>query len=420
MTAHAPTLPQRRGACPGLSAPMVTGDGLLVRFMPAGTLTLDAFAVVCAAAQQHGNGIVEVTARGSIQIRGLSEASASRFASTVAALGIAAEDGIPVLTNPLAGLDPAELIDASVLAADVRRALAHSRLAQKLSAKISVTIDGGGALALDDIAADVRLRAESTDGAVALRSSVGGDHASAKQIGSIAAKDGVVAVERLLEVLARHGRNARARDIDIAAFRSAIADLTVSHRPAASQHQSHDVIGLHALRQESLASGVGLAFGHADATSLQQLIEAAAATGATGVRAALGRALIVIGLTSETCSSFTAAAETLGFIIRANDPRRHVVACAGAPICASAEIASRAIAPLVATIAAPRLDGTFKIHISGCAKGCAHPAPAALTVVGTPTGCALIANGTTRDAPFKVVTTDGLPVVVAAFGGRLV
>jgi precorrin-3B synthase len=29
------------------------------------------------------------------------------------------------------------------------------------------------------------------------------------------------------------------------------------------------------------------------------------------------------------------------------------------------------------------------IHISGCAKGCAHPAAAALTVVGTERGCGI-------------------------------
>ena len=62
---------QRRGACPGLSAPMPTGDGLLVRLLPIGTIPLDAFAALCAAAQAHGNGVIEVTARGSIQVRGL-------------------------------------------------------------------------------------------------------------------------------------------------------------------------------------------------------------------------------------------------------------------------------------------------------------------------------------------------------------
>ena len=59
MTAAALTLPQPRGACPGLSAPMATGDGLLVRLLPIGTIALDTFADLSAAARQHGNGIVE-------------------------------------------------------------------------------------------------------------------------------------------------------------------------------------------------------------------------------------------------------------------------------------------------------------------------------------------------------------------------
>ena len=149
MTAAALTLPQPRGACPGLSAPMATGDGLLVRLLPIGTIALDAFAALCAAARQHGNGIIEVTSRGSIQIRGLSAASAPRFAAAVAALGIAAGDGIPVLINPLAGLDAEDIIDAGALAADLRLALAQNSLTQRLSAKVSVAIDGGGALNLD-------------------------------------------------------------------------------------------------------------------------------------------------------------------------------------------------------------------------------------------------------------------------------
>ena len=131
------------------------------------------------------------------------------------------------------------------------------------------------------------------------------------------------------------------------------------------------------------------------------------------MRAAPGRVLMIVGLTQQTASSFASAAETLGFIVRADDPRRHVIACAGAPICASADIAARAIAPQIAAAAAPHLDGSFTIHISGCAKGCAHPAPAALTVVGTSAGCALVANGSARDAPFATVTTNELPAAIA-------
>jgi precorrin-3B synthase len=416
MTAAVLTSPQRRGACPGLSAPMATGDGLLVRLLPIGTIALDAFAALCAAARQHGNGIIEVTSRGSIQIRGLSAASAPRLATAVATLGITAVDGIPVLTNPLAGLDAEQIIDTRALAADLRRALAHSSLAQRLSAKVSVAIDGGGSLDLDDIAADVRLRAEAVDGATSLCVSVGGDGRNAVPLGWVADRDAVEVTTRLFEVLARRGRVARVRDVvtaeGIAAFRSAVADLIIHHGHARSQRRFSDAVGIYSLRDGTFAYGVGLAFGHADATSLQRLTEAAKAAGASGMRAAPGRALMIVGLTRQTAVSFAAAAEALGFIVRADDPRRHVVACAGAPICASANIAARAIAPQIAAAAAPHLDGSFKIHISGCAKGCAHPAPAALTIVGTSAGCTLISNGSTRDAPFKIAGTNELPAAI--------
>ena len=84
---------------------MPTGDGLLVRLLPSGTIPLAAFAALCAAARAHGNGVIEITSRGSIQVRGLTAASAPQFASAVAALDIAAEDGVPIHCNPLAGLD---------------------------------------------------------------------------------------------------------------------------------------------------------------------------------------------------------------------------------------------------------------------------------------------------------------------------
>ncbi|MFZ1097112.1 MAG: hypothetical protein WAN75_49180, partial [Xanthobacteraceae bacterium] len=39
------------------------------------------------------------------------------------------------------------------------------------------------------------------------------------------------------------------------------------------------------------------------------------------------------------------------------------------------------------------------IHISGCAKGCAHPGAATLTVVGTERGCGIVHAGSARAVP---------------------
>ena len=89
----------RRGACPTVLAPMPTGDGLLLR-APAGWWGAGVLAGISDAAARFGNGVVEVTARGSVQIRGLDEDGAVQCAEALATLGIT--DAPPVLADPLA------------------------------------------------------------------------------------------------------------------------------------------------------------------------------------------------------------------------------------------------------------------------------------------------------------------------------
>ena len=101
---------------------MLTGDGLLVRLMPAGRIPLDAFIAICAAARRTAR-TIEITARGSLQLRGLTPRSAPLLASDIAALDIAAIEGVLVIADPLAD-DPDALIDAAGLAAALRRAIA--------------------------------------------------------------------------------------------------------------------------------------------------------------------------------------------------------------------------------------------------------------------------------------------------------
>src|SRR5262249_26269517 len=82
---------------------------------------------------------------------------------------------------------------------------------------------------------------------------------------------------------------------------------------------------------------------------------------------------------------------------RAEDPRRQVVACAGAPICAAAEISTRALAPSLAKAATAGADA-LTVHLSGCSKGCACARSTPLTVVGIEGRCGVVVNGSARDA----------------------
>jgi precorrin-3B synthase len=405
--------PRRRGACPGLTAPMQTGDGLLVRLASQGVpVGLDAATALCAAARRHGNGIIEVTARGNIQIRGLTPASAADFADAVARLGIDAGDGVPILTDPLAGLAPAPAIDARALAGALRQRLAAASFASGLGPKISVVIDGGSALHLDAVRADIRLRT----GAAGWHVGLGGDATNALPIGAVAPADTADAVARLLATIARHGPQARARDLIARhgsdAFRTVIADVLIE-APIPAPRPASDPIGAHSLRDASFALGIALAFGHTDADAFDSLIKAARRAGATNVRTAPGRTLLVIGLADDGARDLAVHAESLGFITRPDDPRRHVVACAGAPICACAEIPARALAPLISRAAESLLDGALTVHVSGCPKGCAHPGASELAIVGDRSGCGLVVGGSARDRPLATIATAD---VAAAFG----
>ena len=392
--------PRIRGACPGLSAPMPTGDGLLVRLTPKGPIDPAAFIAFCALARQHGNGVMEITARGNIQVRGLTAQSAPLFAAAVKELDIASASPVPLIMDPLPD-DPDALVDAGTIGAALAAAIHRYRL--RLAPKFSVAIDGGGRLHLDAIPADVRLRAVSAPDGPLLDIAFGGDARSAIPYGTVPAEGVADVAAGLLNMIA-NGRSAELAGID-----AVVADFFEKRpaRPTPPARPPAEPIGLHPLRDGMLALGVALAFGQADCEALSQLACVARDHGARAVRPTVGRSLLLVGLTQENAERVAAAAHQLGFITRADDPRRRIAACAGKPACASGLLETRALA----TAIAPRLPahtGGINLHISGCSKGCAHAAPAALTVVGDARGVGLVRNGSAAATPLRHLGPDNL------------
>jgi len=403
----------RRGACPGLSAPMQTGDGLLARLIPLDGLAPDTFIGFCAAARRHGNGTIEVTARGSLQVRGLTPETAPQFAVAVAALGIPASDAVPVAADPLGASDPDAVVDSAALAAQLREAIATAALA--LGPKVSVTLDSGGHLHLDALPADIRLCAIGTVSEPRLAIAIGGAAASATPLGTLPPAAAIAATVRLLGVIAAHGRDARARNVlrrdEIDAFRRVIdGELDPVSAPPPPPRAPAEPVGRHPLRDGTIALGIALAFGHAQAEALARLADLAAAHGVQAMRAAPGRALLLIGAEVDAADDLASAAAQLGFVVRADDARRRIIACPGQPACASGLIEARALAAEIAPGLPPVCN---LIHVSGCAKGCAHPASAALTVVGTERGCGIVRHGSAQAVPRRHVAPEELATEIA-------
>ena len=156
-------------------------------------------------------------------------------------------------------------------------------------------------------------------------------------------------------------------------------------------------VGRFALKDASLATAFALPFGQVDAATLTAFCAGVAEAGATDIRLAPGRGLIVPGLDAETCTDLEAKAAALGFITDAADPRLAIAACAGAPFCASAHIATRALGAEIAARAPELLVGRT-LHVSGCDKRCAEPPAPDFTILGTADGCAVL-PGDGRNAP---------------------
>ncbi|MBZ9819327.1 precorrin-3B synthase [Mesorhizobium sp. CA4] len=400
----------RRGACPALSAPMQTGDGLLVRLNPvAGGISPKSMIGLGESALRHGNGIMEVTARGSLQIRGLTAESARLLADEVDALGIAVRTGVPVETGPLAGIDPEENADPRPLAEQIRAAIGEAGLTARLGPKVSVVVDGGGQLTMDAVTADVRLKAVWAGDDVLWSLSVAGDERSARPLATVdadASRDIAVAA---LRMVAERGREAHTRDLSerqlnsLARWHSVtppsvLPDISPARTEGGVKKRQPKIhpIDTFALTGGD-ALGIALPYGSMPAQNLIDLAAQSANLGATEIRLAPGRALLFLGLSASSLLKASAAA--LGFVTDPADPRTRIAACPGAPACASGRIATRAIAETIAKESADLLDASLTLHISGCAKGCAHPGTAALTLVGDENGAGLVVDGTAKALP---------------------
>jgi precorrin-3B synthase len=409
---------RRRGACPEVRNPMLTGDGWLVRWIPREPLSIRAFTALCDASEKFGNGVMEITQRGSLQIRGLTLESAASLADTMEELGLDIDTTPVILTPPLLGRDNPQGMPASLLATQLRVQLSGWSGAARLSPKASLLVDGDTALHLDRIAADVRLRVVGDRAHIAF----GGDARTAIPVGWASFADAIAVTVAILDRLSAMGPEARARDLggEQAAesirkqFATGIAATPTANRPAPTSagpgaplrpatplRTAPEPIATHALCNGTFAQGLALPFGYSSAAALKDLALAANSLGASELCTAPDRTLLAVGLTSESATALQMQAAKLGFVVRATDPRRYVVACAGSPVCASAFLSTRELAPRVAQAARNLLGPGSIIHLSGCPKGCAHSKAATLTLVGPRH---LVIRGRADDPPAREIS----------------
>lgn len=360
-----------KGWCPSALRPMPSGDGLVVRLRPrGGRLSSAQAAGIAGLSARHGNGLLDLTGRANLQIRGVTEKSHDELIEGLDRLALVdAELQSETQRNILVAPFWRDSDDTSALAAELEEALAARRLG--LPEKFGFAIDCGVGRVLAQAPADIRLERGAVGGLIA--------RADGASLGrSVARLDAIDTVLSLAAwfVASRGAQNGRGRMaahiVDGARLPDDLVGDTV---PAATVSMPHP-----GLRDGGAL--VGLAFGQLQSATLAHL-----ATLAPGLRMTPWRMIFLEGSREMPGHE--------GLVTHANDPLLRVIACTGAPICPEAFAETRELA---ATLA-PHIPADAKLHVSGCAKGCAHAGAAAITLVGTPGGFDLVRGGSPRDIP---------------------
>ncbi len=381
-----PEAPARRGWCPGLSRPMPTGDGLLARVHPPlGQLTRDQARAVAEGARRFGNGHLDLTARANLQIRGVSEATRAPLARLLeaAGLGDARADGGPqrlTLTSPIAGRDPTELIDVPALA----RALETAGLSiPGLPAKTLVVVEGRRDAAMPE--ADCVVSARGPDHVVIAIGTATGP----RDLVACSAQEAPPLVAALLAAFARTGRR-RMRDLTEEEIAEAVRATALAQVAAPGWDRARGLsgkavpfappAGLRAEPDRQILT-VDAPFGRCTADALDRVVAAAARVGADAIHLSPTRGFVLLA-SPDAPAAAALAALAEAFIVAPDDPRRGIDACTGAPGCASGSTPTLSDAGHLAEAFRILAAQGLAAHVSGCAKGCARPGPADLTLVG--------------------------------------
>ena len=360
-----------KGWCPGALRPMRSGDGLVVRVRPrAGRLDATQANCIAELAERYGNGLIDLTSRANFQIRGVSDEGHAPLIEELARLRLLDPDPESearrnILVTPFSTAGD----ETASLAAELEQALATGP--RGLPAKFGFAVDHGPQRVLANASADVRIE-RGIAGELIVRAD-GAEHGR-----PITRPEAVKIALALAEwfIASRGATGGRGR---MAAHIRAGARL-----PETLRGQVKPARTLSAPRPGLYPEGamVGVAFGQLPHAALSHL-----AGCAQGLRMTPWRMILVEGLREmPRCE---------GIVTQADDPVLRVVACSGAPACRQAHADTRGLA----TALAPLIAADTRLHVSGCAKGCAHRGSASITLVATSDGYDLIRGGSTRDAP---------------------
>ncbi|MBF8724013.1 precorrin-3B synthase [Pseudomonas guariconensis] len=379
----------RPSACPGLWRIVDARDGGICRIkLPGGLLQAGQAEAVADAAERFATGVIEATNRANLQIRGIGNDRQGLVQCLLdAGLGprdAAFDDVRNLMLSPLAGLDPAMLLDTRPLAGEILRMLEATPRLHELSAKFAIQLDGGEDLAMLEHPHDLWLAAMTLDQRTWLAFGLAGCPGQA--LGAVPVEQGLALVQavlvRFLDLAGPQQSRMRQllADCSVDAFidglgleiRRDAAVLGWSRAPARASW-----LGPLAQRQ-GMALGVAPPLGRLTANQLRGIAGVARTAGDGSLRLSPWQSLVIPNLDPTRLDQAQAELHALGLLWHADHPLARLTACTGSSGCAKALADTKADAQTLAPLLRAGRPGS--VHVSGCLRSCAaaHVAPATL------------------------------------------
>lgn len=370
----------RVDACPGALQTHSAADGELARVrVPGGSLSTHQLRVLAAAARELGDGHLEMTSRGNLQLRGLPVVHdlGDRLADAGLLPSATHERVRNVLASGLTGLDDEGHLDVSGWVRALDAGLVADPALAELPGRFLAALDDGRGDVIG-LGADVGLLALSpTEVALVLGgvdSGLRSDPAGAVDLALDAAR------ALLAERAAQDSQAWRLAELDDGPAR--VAARLAARRGALVEVPAAPLVGrvgaVTQLDGRTTLLGV-VPLGRLSADQAELL-----ASLTSGVRITPWRTVVVPHLAEDAVDDAAVDLFRTGFVFDEASPWLQVTTCAGRPGCAKSLADVRADA--VAAVATGRLpaDGARQ-HWAGCARRCGRPA-GALDVVATGDG----------------------------------
>jgi len=389
----------RPSACPGLLRIVQALDGGICRVkLPGGVLAASQARAIAEAAQRFASGVLELTNRSNLQIRGVRAESEQELIRSLleANLGpsvLDADDVRNLMLSPAAGLDPQQHMDTRPLADALLALLQNNSALHVLSAKFAIQLDGGESLCMLEHPHDLWLRA--LPGAPQLIFGLAGCPTD-KPLGMVAAANAVQLVEAILLTFLECAVPEQSRMRQLLEcipadelVRRVQARLPFAISPVAVECQRQipaaaPPIGIIAQRQAELAMVAASApLGRISAEQLGAVAELAQRHADGSLRLTPWQGLLIPNVQIHEADNVLAALTQVGLLTNRAAPLPNLIACTGSAGCARG-LADTKHDALALAACLQQHDAHPQVHLSGCSRSCAaaHVAPFTLLAVG--------------------------------------